>query len=76
MSGKIKKLYTSSSKCDDKLQFKSILEVSMVSTPEIFTYNIPISPGPPKIEKSAVQKNHYNYLLKFWMSKMKLMSAG
>ena len=51
MSGKHKKLYTSAGKCDDQLQFKAIIEVSMVSTPETFTDNITMSPIPPMIFK-------------------------
>ena len=42
----IKKLYTSTGKCDDKQQYKTIIKSSMVSTPEISTYNSTISPGP------------------------------
>ena len=49
--GKTKKLYTYSGKYDDKLQLKAIIEASMVSTPEIFTDNSPMSPGPPMIVK-------------------------
>ena len=49
--GIIKKLYTSAGKYYDQLQFKAIIEASMVSTPEIFIYNSPISPGPPMIVK-------------------------
>ena len=48
----IKKLYTSSVKCNYQLQFKVIIEASMVTTPEIFTDNIPMSPGPPVIFKT------------------------
>ena len=53
MSGKIKKLYTPDGKFDDQLNFKSIIEASMVSTPEIFTDNSPMSPGPPTIVKKC-----------------------
>ena len=49
----IKKLYTSACKCDDQLQFKAIIEELIVSTPERFTDNIPISPGPPMIVKKC-----------------------
>ena len=41
----INKLYTSSVKSDDQNQYKYILEVEMFSTPYIFTYKSPISPG-------------------------------
>ena len=40
----IKKLYKQAGKCDDQQQFNNILEYAMVSTPEGFTYNSPISP--------------------------------
>ena len=40
---KIKKWYKQASKCDNQQQFKVILEAAMVSTPEGFTKNIPIS---------------------------------
>ena len=40
----IKKLYKQAGKCDDQQQFKDILEADMVSTPEGFTNNSPISP--------------------------------
>ena len=59
----IKKLYTSSGKYNHPLQFKAILEASMVYTPERFTDNSPISPVPPMIFKTAVQENHSIYIL-------------
>ena len=40
----IKNLYKQNGKCDNKQQFKDILEADMVSTPEGFTNNSPISP--------------------------------
>ena len=40
----IKKLYKQAGKCDNKQQFKDITEAAMVSTPEGFTDNSPISP--------------------------------
>ena len=43
----IKKLYKQDGKCDDHQQFKDILEAAMVSTPEGFTENSPISPMKP-----------------------------
>ena len=33
------------------MQFKAIIEESMVSTPDIFIYNSPMSHGPPTIVK-------------------------
>ena len=56
MSGNTNKLYTSAGKCDYQLQFKLILEASMVSTPDIFIYNCPISPGPPMIVKKFSER--------------------
>ena len=49
----IKKLYTSAGKCNDKPQFKAILEVSMVSNHDIFIYNSPMLHGPPIIFKKC-----------------------
>ena len=40
----ISKLYKHFVKCDNQQQFKGILEAYMVSTPEGFTNNSPISP--------------------------------
>ena len=40
----IKKLYKHAGKCDGQQQFKDILEADMVSNPEVFTNNSPISP--------------------------------
>ena len=42
----INKLYKSDGKCDDQQQYNAIIESVMVSTPEIFTYNSPMSPCP------------------------------
>ena len=41
----INKLYKSVGKCDDQQQYKDIIEVEMVSTPEGFTNNTQISPS-------------------------------
>ena len=38
------KKYKQAGNCDDQKQSKDILEAAMVSTPEVFTDNIPISP--------------------------------
>ena len=40
----IKKIYKQAGKCDYQKQFKDIIEANMVSTPELFTNNSPISP--------------------------------
>ena len=42
--GNIKKLYKQAGKFDDQQQFKDILEDAMVSTPEVFTNEIPMYP--------------------------------
>ena len=40
----IKKLYKHAGNFDDQKQLKCILEAAIVSTPELFTYDMPISP--------------------------------
>ena len=40
----MKKLYKQADKCDDQKKFKYIIEADMVSTPEGFTDDSPISP--------------------------------
>ena len=52
----INKLYTSSGKCDNQLQFKSVIEASMLSTHEIFTDKSAMSPGPTMIVKKCIAK--------------------
>ena len=42
----IKNIYQSSGKCDDQQNYKAILEAYMVSTPEVFSENSPLSSGP------------------------------
>ena len=44
-----KKLYMSASKFEDQRQYKVILEVAIVSTPELFTDNSTMSPLPSVI---------------------------
>ena len=54
----IKTVYEQASKCDEQQQFKDILEADMVSTPEGFTDNIPISPiTSTPIKKLSAQKS-------------------
>ena len=54
----IKKLYKQDGKCDNQQQLKDILEADMVSTPEGFTNNIPISPMiSTPIKKPSAQKS-------------------
>ena len=42
----VKNLYKSDFKCDYQQQYKYIIEAEIVSTPEGFSDNSPISPGP------------------------------
>ena len=49
----INKLYTYAAKFDDQIQCKSIIEAPMVSTPDRFTDNSPMSPGTPMIVKKC-----------------------
>ena len=49
MYGKHQQLYTSAGKYNDQLQFKSIIEASIVSTPERFTDSSTMSLRPPII---------------------------
>ena len=54
----IKKIYTSAVKCNYQLQFKAILEASIVSACERLIDNSPMSPGPPMIvKKFSVRKS-------------------
>ena len=45
MSRKYQKLYKTVGKCGDQQKYKSILEASMVSTPEGCTENIQMKPN-------------------------------
>ena len=49
----INNLYKYAGKCDDKHQYKAIIEAKMVSTNEVFTENIIISPGPSIFSKNT-----------------------
>ena len=51
----IKKLYKYSGKCDDKQQYKVILEAKMVSTPDEFTGNGPMPPSLFVIVKNPIE---------------------
>ena len=50
------KLYKISGKCDNQQQYKTILEASMVSTPEGFIENSPMSPSPSITVKQCAMK--------------------
>ena len=52
----INKLYKHSGKCDDQQQFKYVLEFTMVSTPEGFTNNSPISSMTPTPVKKPISR--------------------
>ena len=54
----IKKLYKYYGKCDDKKQYKAIIEAEMVSTPWGFNDNRPISPSQSVTVKVQVQENY------------------
>ena len=54
----IKKLCKKAVKCDNQQQFKDILEAYIVSTPEGFTKNNPISPmKPTPVKRPSAQKS-------------------
>ena len=54
----IRNLYKHAGKCDNKQQFKYILEAAMVSIPEEFTNNIPISPmNLTSVKKQSSEKS-------------------
>ena len=61
----IKILYKQASKCDNQQQLKDILEAAMVSTPEGFTNNSPISPMISSPAKNQVLENQCVCLLTF-----------
>ena len=54
----IKKLYKYYGKCDDKKQYKAIIEAEMVSNNEAFTDNNPMSPSQYMTVKSPVHEKH------------------
>ena len=58
----IKKLYKQAGKCDEQQQFKYIVQDAMVSTPEGFTNNSPISPKTSTpVKKPSAQKSLYMF---------------
>ena len=55
---KTSKIYKQAGKCDKQQQLKDIIEAAMVSTPEGFTYNIPIYPmKSTPVKKPRAQKS-------------------
>ena len=56
----IKNVYKHAGKCDDQQQFKDIIEAAMVSIPEGFTNNSPISPmTSTPFNKPSARKSQY-----------------
>ena len=53
---KIKLLFKYSGKFDDQQHYKAILEADMVSIHEVFTDNIPMSPGPFETVKNTSKR--------------------
>ena len=70
----IKKLYTFSVKCNDQLQFKEIIEGSIVYTTEIFTDNSPMSIGTSIIIKKFSARKSLRLFTEF-LNVKKLLSA-
>ena len=69
----IKKLYRTTGKCDDQQQYKAILETAIVSTPEEFTDNSPMSPSQSvTVKKPSARKP----LRQFWQYKSWLQRWG
>ena len=64
------------SKHNDQLQFIDIIQVSMVSTPEIFTDNSPMSPGPPMILRNHIARKSIYLFTEVLDVKNKLMFAS
>ena len=72
----IKILYKQAGKCDDQQQFKDIREAAMVSTPEWFTNNSPISPlTSTPIKKSSARKSLCLFTNIFEVKKNWLLSS-
>ena len=72
----IKKLYKQAGKCDGQQQLKDILEAAMVSTPEGFTENIPISSmTSTPVKKPNAQKSLCMFTKFFDVKKNCLLSS-
>ena len=70
----INKLYKSARKFDDQQQYKSVIEAKIVSIPERFTENSPISPGPyVTVKNNGVIKSLRLFTELFYV-KIKLLS--
>ena len=57
MSGKIKKLYKTSGKCERKQQYKEMIESALVPTPEEFSDNSKMTHNPSVSTKILMQEN-------------------
>ena len=63
----IKNIHKQAGKCDKQQQFKDIIEATMVSTTEGFTYNSPISTITSTPVKNQLLENHCVCLLTFFL---------
>ena len=72
----IKKLYTSSGKCDYKQQYKANIEVEMIYTPKRFTKNSPMLPGTSATVRNPSARKSFCLFTEFLDVKKKLMAAG
>ena len=52
----IKKLCKSSGKCDNQQKYKAIIEAEIFSTPQIFTDNSSMSPGPSVTVRNPIAR--------------------
>ena len=51
-------IYKSARKCDYQQHYKTIIEAAMVPTPEVFSENSPMSPGPlSTVKKPSARKS-------------------
>ena len=60
MSGKIQKLYKTTSKCEDQQKYKEMIKAALFSTPEVITDNSTMKPNPyvSTNNSSAIQSLH------------------
>ena len=63
----IKELYKSSWKCDDQLQYKSIIEAAIVCTTEGLTDNIPIALVMPGTLKNPIVRKFLRQFRNYWI---------
>ena len=67
----IKKIYQHAGKCDDQQNLKDLLYADILSTPEGVTDDSPSLPMTQKAVKNQVPVNHYVFLPKYLMLKLK-----